>query len=127
MADDWTCGKGLAAHASVPAAIGQVLSTMATLFDRHTLALDPAQPEGRAEYAAYASLAAQHRMIAAALASLSAEMAGYETLPMAEHNMDVMMSGNLDAAFRGVVDAERELLAALQSTVDEHGAMLTAE
>ncbi len=127
MSDDWTCGKGLAAHAHIPEMIGVFVESMATLFDRHTLALDPGQEAGRAEYEVYAGLVAQYRMIAASLARVSAEMADLESLPMAEHDMDVMMSDELDAAFRAVIAAERNLLSALQSTVEEHEAMLRSE
>lgn len=125
MSEEWTCGKGLAAHAEIPLAMSELMTAMATMLDRHALALDPGEQAGKAEYDAYLSLVAGHRATADAMRSLGNEMAGYATLPMAEHDMAVLTSAELDSAFRSVVAAEEVLLNRLQETVAEHQQMLT--
>jgi hypothetical protein len=127
MSDEWTCGKGLAAHAPLPGAIAGMLSALAEMLDSHTRALDLTEEAGRAEYAAYSSLVAQQRMIAAALTSVGDEMAGYATLPMAPHDMAVLASPESGAAFQALIDAEKALLQVLTATVEEHEGMLAEE
>jgi hypothetical protein len=73
MTDEWTCGKGLAAHSTLPTSMGGMLSALAEMLDSHTRALDLTDEAGRAEYAAYSSLVAQQRMIAAALQAMDLE------------------------------------------------------
>jgi hypothetical protein len=79
MVDDWTCGKGLAANAGLPEAVGTVFDALAVVLDLHTRSLDLGEDSGRAEYDAYVRLIAQQRAIAFSLATLAREMAGYAT------------------------------------------------
>ncbi|MGE3798157.1 MAG: hypothetical protein AB7G88_09960 [Thermomicrobiales bacterium] len=125
MAEEWTCGKGLAAHSVLPLAMGRLMSAMATMLDRHTLSLDPGQQEGREEFAAYAELVARHALLASELETLANRMEGYEALPMAEHDMETLTSSELDDAFRAVVQAEEDLLGTLQSIIEEHQQTIT--
>jgi hypothetical protein len=124
MANEWTCGKGLAAHAGLPLATGKMVSSLAGMLDNHARAIDLTYADGRGEYVAYASLVAQLKVIAASLGSLGDEMAGYESLPMAPHDMDVLASPELDTAFRALIEAEKALLNVLTATVEEHEQML---
>src|SRR5688500_3995388 len=86
----WTCGKGLAASAALPAKLGELMGTMAEMRERHTKALDLGEAAGREEQTAYASLVKGYREVAVGLEGLAAEMAGYRDLPMASHDMAVM-------------------------------------
>jgi hypothetical protein len=125
--DDWTCGKGLAASARVPSAMGEMIGAMAGVMDGHTLALDLTDPDARAEYVAYASLEARQRLAASLLRGIAEEMAGYEDLPMGRHDMDVLMSQDLTETFQNLVEAEKRLLHVLTETLAEHEAMLEGE
>jgi len=124
MTDDWTCGKGLAANAALPEAIGAFFDALAMVLDLHTRSLDLSESSGRAEYDAYEGLVARQRVIASSLAKLGREMAGHVDLPMAEHDMEVLSAPESMAAFRALVDAERALLERLTVTVEEHELML---
>jgi hypothetical protein len=124
MTEEWTCGKGLAAHAPLPLAIGDMLAALATMLDAHTRVLDLTDEHGRTEYAAYASLVAQQRMIARALRSMSKEMSGYQDMPMARHDMGILESEEFGETFKALVHAEKALLRVLTETVDEHEQML---
>jgi hypothetical protein len=118
--DQPTCGKGLAANAALPEQLAKVLSARAEVLERHTKALDLSDPNARRELDAYTSLARAHRGIAAELAELGRQMAGYRDLPMARHDMRVMADPEGQAAaFQQLVAAERELLGLLQSKLQQ--------
>jgi hypothetical protein len=125
MTDEWTCGKGLAAHADLPRAIGDMIEALAAMLDAHTRALDLTDEHGRNEYAAYASLVAQHRTIASSLRAMSEEMAGCHDLPMARHDMAVLESEEVTGTFASLVQVERALLRRLSATLEEHEQLLT--
>jgi hypothetical protein len=109
-----TCGKGLNAGADLPDQFGRLLAARAEVLERHTRALEGDDPNGRREREAYLDLVRRHRAIAADLAALAAEMRSYRDLPMAGHDLEVMMAPNGQmAAFREFVDIERELAASL--------------
>jgi hypothetical protein len=124
VTDDWTCGKGLAANAALPEAIGTLLGALATVLELHTRSLDLSEGSGRAEYVAYMSLVMQQRLIASALATLSDEMSGYADLPVAGHDLAVLGAPESAAAFHALVEAERMLLHRLSATVEEHTQIL---
>jgi hypothetical protein len=122
--DDWTCGKGLAANAALPEAMGTFFDAMATVLELHTRALDLSQSSGRTEYEAYVQTVVKQRAIALSLATLSREMANCVDLPMAEHDMAVLSGHESTTAFQVLVKVEKALLAQLDATVDEHQRML---
>ena len=123
--DEATCGKGIAAGADLPARLGQLLAARAEVLERHTRALDVDDANGRREHDAYMDLVGRHRAIAADLDALAQQMRSYRDLPMAAHNMEVMMDPNGQmAAFKTFVDIERELAAFLQTSVEENEKML---
>ena len=123
--DEATCGKGIAAAGDLPARLGQLLAARAEVLERHTRALDVDDANGRREHDAYMDLVGRHRAIAADLDALAQQMRSYRDLPMAAHNMEVMMDPNGQmAAFKTFVDIERELAAFLQTSVEENEKML---
>jgi hypothetical protein len=120
-----TCGQGLAANAALPARFAEVLAARAEVLERHSLALDLTDPNGRRELEAYTALVHAHRAVAAELANLAQAMTGYRDLPMAAHDMAVMTdpSGQA-AAFRRFVAVEQELLALLETNLAQEHALL---
>lgn len=124
MADDWTCGKGLAENAALPEAMSTFFNALAAVLDLHTRSLDLSDSSGRAEYGAYHRTVVQQRVIASSLATLSREMAGYLDLPMAEHDLKVLSGSESTAAFQALVEAEKALLTRLSEAVEEHQQML---
>jgi hypothetical protein len=122
--DQPTCGKGLAANAVLPEQLAKLLSARAEVLERHTKALDLSDPNARQELDAYTSLARAHRSVAAELADLARQMAGYRDLPMARHDMRVMADPHGQAAaFRHFVATERELLELLQTKLQQEEPM----
>jgi hypothetical protein len=122
--DQPTCGQGLAANADLPEQLAKLLAARAEVLERHTTALEPSDPDAQRELDAYTSLARAHRSIAAALATLSRQMAGYRDLPMARHDLEVMADPEGQAAaFRRFVAIERELLELLQAKLQQEGTL----
>jgi len=93
------------------------MAASAGIFERHQAALDPNALNGRLELDAYQRLAEAHRQIASALSAAAEQMAGYRDLPMAEHDMQVMMDPKRAKEFERYVRAEEDLLALLQTTL----------
>jgi hypothetical protein len=123
--DTPTCGKGLAANATLPARFSDLIAATAEVLERHTRALDPTDPAASAELEAYNSLVRAHRAVAADLARLADQMASYRDLPMAPHDMAVMMDpAGQTEAFQRLVALERETLALLTERVAQAEQML---
>ena len=120
-----TCGKGVAANAVLPAKLAELMAARAEMLERHTKALDPADPAAREELDAYNELVRGHRRVGDELAGLARQMASYHDLPMGRHDLAVMSdpSGQA-AAFRSFVEIERELLALLQSKLEQEDKLL---
>lgn len=119
-----TCGKGLAAHATLPATVGELMAAMADVLDVHQGALDLTDENARPEHRAYLTLVLELRGISAQLAASAHRMAGYRDLPMGRHDQQKMSSREARVAFEELVQIERRLLTLLTSTVGDHDAML---
>jgi hypothetical protein len=120
-----TCGRGLAGNAALPARLGNLAAAMAEVLEQHTRALDLADPDGRLELLAYASLARAYRDVANDLVGLAQQMAGYRDMPMAPHDLAVMTDPNGQAAaFQRVIAVERDLLELLRTKVEQDEAMV---
>ena len=124
MADEMTCGKGIAENSVVPASLGEVVAATARVLEVHMKALDPTDPNAKVELDAYRELASTHRKIAAELSSLAERMAGYRDLPEARHDMAAMMSPAPRHAFAGLVQREEQLVALLEQRIVQGRAML---
>jgi hypothetical protein len=125
MEDQPTCGKGLAAHASLPALLGDVMSSMAEVLAHHMTALDLGDPNTRAEYEAYGALVDGHRTSADQLHSIALRMAASRDLPMGRHDVSVMGDETATRVLERLVQQEEALVAVLRSRVAEHRAMLS--
>jgi hypothetical protein len=124
MAEQQTCGQGLAENAVLPARLGKVTAALAEVLDAHIPALDLGDEAARKEHDAYARLVAQHRRLAAELESTASEMKGYEDLPMGRHDQDAMASPRVLESFRHFVATEKQLLAMLEERVRRDEEML---
>ena len=119
-----TCGQGLAERSVLPSRIAAVMAAMADVLNRHRESLDPSDSTGKAEDDAYATLVADLANVADALRATAERMAGYRNLPMAGHDVTVLMTAEATAGFERFVQAERELLLLLQGKVQRDEAML---
>jgi hypothetical protein len=124
VADQASCGQGLAANAVLPAKLGELTAALAGVLDTHTKALDLDDEDARRERDAYLQLADEQRQTAAQLLATSEEMAGYQDLPVARHDPIVMASAEVADTFEKFVNVEHELLALLQGRVEQDRAML---
>jgi hypothetical protein len=124
MAEQPTCGQGLAWNASLIAKLGALTNAMADNLEVHLRALDPGDESSRREHAIYRRLAEGQRRAAAGLASIANEMAAAEDLPMGRHDMSAMTSPAVGQAFLGFVTAERDLLSLIQGRLEQDHRML---
>jgi hypothetical protein len=124
MADQPTCGQGLAAHSVLPTKLGELTAAVADVLEAHTKALLLDDENARRERRAYVSLIEAHRRTAADLLAIAQGMSGYRDLPMARHDPNVMSSAAPADALARFVKIEWELLAFLQERVEKDRAML---
>jgi hypothetical protein len=124
MSDEQTCGKGLADNAVLPAKLAELIDSQAAVLEHHMSSLDRAEPPGRAEYDAYASLVTQHRQIGRLLAQTAENMMASRDLPMAGHNIDALSNAIAVTVFQKFVQREEELAAMLKRHVEAHLVML---
>ena len=124
MAEEMTCGKGIAESSVLPASLGEIVAATARVLEVHMKALDLTDANAKVELEAYRELASTHRRIAVELSSLAERMAGYKDLPAARHDMAAMMSPAPRHAFAGLVQREEQLVALLERRIAEGRAML---
>ena len=122
--DTPTCGKGLAEHSHVPAALAHLTGSVADVLEHHTRALDPTDERSGMELVAYRRLVAAHRRIAADLRATAEEMASYRTLPMGSHDPAVMMAPEARRVFATFIHNEEALYALLGDRLDRDRGML---
>jgi hypothetical protein len=119
MADQPTCGQGLAQRSALPAKLGELTASLADNLEVHTKALDLGDESATQEHAVYLRLVQQHRAIAAQLEAVAEEMAGYHDLPMGKHDPEAMSSPRVVTTFKSYAEVERELLGLLQEQVEQ--------
>jgi len=126
MDEQPTCGKGLAQHSALTAALGELVAATARVLEVHMKALDLTDEHSKREYDAYRELASAHRRIAIELAETAHRMAGYRTLPMGRHDLGAMMSPAPRHAFAGFIEHEEALATLLRARLAQDKAMLSA-
>jgi CelD/BcsL family acetyltransferase involved in cellulose biosynthesis len=124
MADQTTCGQGLAERSALLAQLRQLSASLADNLEAHTEALDLSDKNAKKEHAVYLLLVQQHRAIAGQLEAVGEEMAGYHALPMGKHDPEALSSPRVVAAFERYVKVEEELLALLQELVEQDQTIL---
>jgi hypothetical protein len=117
MTDEQTCGRGLAEHSAVPAALAVLTAALADVLALHITALDRADPAAEREYEVYRKLADDLRAAATPLRGAANLMAASRDLPMGRHDMALMSSPEFAAAYARYLRAEQDLLALLRDRV----------
>jgi hypothetical protein len=97
---------------------------VAEILERHMKALDLTDGNSKGEYDAYRDLVRQHRSVANQLQETAVQMVGYRDLPMGRHDMKAMASPEVVDAFEQFVRIEQELLALLQTRLEQDRHML---
>jgi hypothetical protein len=124
MADQPTCGQGLAERSALPVKLGELAASLARNLEVHMTVLDLSDENAAKEHAVYQRLAQQYQAIAAQLRTAGQEMADQYDLPMGKHDQEAMSSPSVTEAFEKFVTAEEELLALLQNRVEQDQRML---
>lgn len=124
MDDQPTCGKGLAEHSALPAALGALIAALAENLELHQGTLDLSDPSSRQELEAYVGLAKEHREIAARLEAVASRMASHRDLPMGRHDENALADPRLLEAFERFVKRQEELLSLLLSAHERDEQML---
>jgi hypothetical protein len=114
MAQERTCGEGLANRSALPAKFGALFGSLADNLEVHMRALDPSDADARQELEAYLRLANGYRDIAGRLSAIAREMAGYRGLPAACHDMTVISDAKTRTTFEQFAEHEEEVAALLQ-------------
>jgi hypothetical protein len=122
--EEWTCGKGLAAHARIPAKIAEFLESLADNLDAHVPTIDMSDSSGHAERAAYVRLSKEYRVLAAQLAGTAKHMDEYRDLPVARHYEEELAHPRLLEAFRRFVALETELAELLAASAEQDRQLL---
>lgn len=122
--DTATCGRGLAAHAEIPEAVGRWIGALADNLELHLTTLPPDDPAALAEIAVYRAIVHEQRRIARDLAATAQRMADARTLPAAPHDEQAFGDPRLLAAFERFVAAQADVLARLGEAHARDDAML---
>jgi hypothetical protein len=124
MAEQPTCGQGVAANAALPARFAEVTEALADNLQVHMQALELDDEAAREEHAVYLRLTEEHRQAAARLRSVSREMAAARDLPMGRHDQTALTSPEVADAFQRFVTAKQQLLALLQQLQEQDRRLL---
>ena len=124
MAEEQTCGRGLAEHAALPAKLAEVTEATADNLQLHMAALQLDDPAARMEHGLYLRLVEEQRQAAARLRLVGEEMAGARDLPMGAHDEQAMATPAVAEAFRRFVRARQELVGVLQAQLDQDQRLL---
>jgi len=126
VAEQPTCGHGLAHNSVVPAALAGVAAAMARNLELHMAALDRDDAASATEHDVYERIARGLRAAAADLQASAAEMAGARDLPMGAHDMEALTSEAVLDAFERYVAAEAELRVLVEQRAEPNRQMLAA-
>jgi hypothetical protein len=118
MAEEQTCGRGLAGHAALPAKLAEVTEAMADNLQLHMAGLMLDDPAARMEHGVYLRLVEEQRQAAARLRLVAGEMAGARDLPMGAHDEQAMASPEVAEAFGRFVRAREELVELLRADLE---------
>lgn len=124
--EDGSCGPGLAATSAMPKQMAEVLAALAENLALHLPTLVVTDEGARTEHAAYSQLVEEYRAVAAQLGAVAARMAGYQGLPVAQHDEERFADPALRAAYVRYVDLQKQLLRWLETAVERGERMLEA-
>ena len=126
MEDQPTCGKGLAANASLLALFGRLTAATAAILEAHLPMLDISDPSSATEHALYVAIAEDHRRAATVLRTIADRMTGARDLPMGRHLDVPEANSEMGRAFAEFVEGETALRALLDDRLVADRQMLAA-
>ena len=126
MAEEPTCGQGLARHARLPQLLGELMNSVADNLSAHLPGLVSSDADSQHEKRVYEQLIARHREAAAMLHAIGAERAEQQDTPMGEHDLQAMSPSEVSDAVEGMIRVEAQLVALVQQQLTEHQAILDA-
>ena len=118
MAEEQTCGLGVAQHAAVPAKLAEVIEAMADNLQLHMAALALEDDAARMEHSVYLRLVEEQRQTGARLRRVAEEMAAARDLPMGVHDEQELTSPAVAEAFQRFLRAREELAEVLQADLE---------
>jgi hypothetical protein len=124
MADEPTCGQGLAQHAELPRLMSDVMIAMADNLSAHVPGLVSGDERSENERRVYEQLVAKHREAAEMLQAIGTQMAQCHDMPMGHHDVDAMSPRDMTSALGAMVDAEGRLVARVRELLTDHRSML---
>jgi hypothetical protein len=126
VAEQQTCGKGLADNAVVPGALAEVAGRLAGNLEVHMRALERDDPAAAREHEVYERVSRGLREAAADLRAAASEMTAARDLPMGRHDTAAMTSPDVLDAFARYVAAEDGLRRLLEARREAMTQMLAA-
>jgi hypothetical protein len=126
MPEEPTCGQGLAQHAELPLLMGELVGSVADNLSAHLPGLVASDENSQHEKHVYEHLAARLREAGAMLHAIGTEMAGQRDMPMGEHDLQALSSGEPIDALQRMTRVEAQLVARVQEQLTEHQAILDA-
>jgi hypothetical protein len=124
MPEERTCGHGLAQHAELPLLMGELMGSVADNLSAHLPGLVTSDENSQHEKHVYEHLAARLRQAEAMLHAIGTEMAGHQDMPMGEHDLQALSSGEAIDALNRMTRVEAQLGARVQEQLTEHQAIL---
>jgi hypothetical protein len=124
MAEQPTCGQGVAENAALPARLAEVTEALAENLRVHMQALELDDEAARQEHAVYLRLVEEHRQTAARLRAVARQMAAARDLPMGRHDHTALSSPEVADVFRRFVAAKQELADLLEQTGEQDRQLL---
>jgi len=124
IAEQSTCGKGLAENSVLPAQLGKLIAAMAENLETHMKALDLTDKNSSAEFDAYENLVRNLQQTALQLHATANQMVGYRDLPMGRHDEKAMTHPRVRDTFEKFIKQKRELLSLLEQTAERDNQLL---
>ena len=124
MAEQPTCGRGLADNAALLEKFGKVTGAVGDVLDAHIPSLDLTDEPSRKEHELYEWLVEEHRRVAGQLEAIARQMAASRDLLMGRHQPEAMASPAVSRSFQRFVELEQDLAAALQLRLEQDQRML---
>ena len=124
MPEEPTCGQGLARHAELPSLVGDLIESVADNLSAHLPGLVSSDENSQHERHVYEHLAGRLRQAGAMLHAIGTEMAGHQDMPMGEHDLRALSSGEAIDALERTTRVEARVIAWVQEQLTEHQAIL---
>ena len=124
MADDPTCGEGLAERSRLPLALAELFDRSAENLEVHVDSLRLSDEHARTERDVWLRVAEQHRVLSVQMRMVAELMTAYRDLPAGDHDEEALSSPRVVGAFERFVAAEEEVAALLAEWVEQDQARL---